>query len=45
MSKINTGLAEYGMATKANTMKYQAASGLEVDDIIGPNTWNILING
>lgn len=41
MSKTNTGLVEYGMTTKASTMKYQAASRLEVDGIIGPNTWNI----
>lgn len=36
---------EYGAATKASVVKYQAVSGLEVDGIIGPNTWNMLING
>lgn len=36
---------EYGVATKASVVKYQAVSGLEVDGIIGPNTWNMLING
>lgn len=36
---------EYGMATKASAAKYQAASGLEVDGVIGVKTWSRLIGG
>ena len=36
---------EYGTATKASVAKYQAASGLEVDGVIGDKTWSRLIGG